>query len=320
MEPGGEQGHFAQHFQHQPCCRFGGAVAGKHGLFRGGAEPHRAQSRHTADEAIHQHGQAFQRAAQKNTAQPGDVEPAQLGEHVQRVSGIGPIPRNAPPDGIQLAGKPRVGKARAPACHPLHGLTQQNRSHGAGGGGVANAHLPRGQQLHPRRLLRPDKPDARRNGIHRLLAGHGRAGGEIRRPGGNAAVLHSGHRLPGHAKVHRHHFAAGRFCHLADTGAPGGKVLGHGPGHALVRLAHALRHHAVVGAEHQHGPAGKRQLCRAGQGGGILQHGLQPAQPAQRLGQAGPVSMGGGAGGLVRPGDPGKKLFQFKLCHWSCSS
>ena len=80
---------------------------------------------------------------------------------------------------------------------------------------------------------------------------------------------------------------------------PHGKVFGHGTGHFLPGLAHALRHHAVIRAEHHHHPAGKIKLRAAGKGGGILQHGLQPAQPAQRLCKAGPVGMCRRAGSFV---------------------
>ena len=113
--------------------------------------------------------------------------------------------------------------------------------------------------------------------------------------------------------------AAGRFCHLADARPPRRKVFGHGAGHALVGLAHALGHDAVVRAEHEDGPAVKGELRRAGQGGGVFQQGFQCAQPAQRLGQAGPVGVCGRAGGLAGRGDGGEKLFQFRFGHGVCS-
>ena len=277
-----------------------------------------AQRRHPADEAIHQHGQAFQRTAQKNTAQPGDVKPAQLGEHIQRVSGIGLIPRNAPPDGIQLAGKPRVGKARTTACHPLHGLTQQNRSHGAGGGGVANAHLAGGDE--PVAVVRqlPGKGNARPNGLHGLRPAHGRANRKVCCAGCNAAVSHAGHRFARDAHIHGQHVTMGGAGHLANTGAAHGEVLSHGTGHFLPGLAHALRHHAVVGTEHQHGPAVKAQRRAAGKGGGVFQQGLQRTQPAQGLCKAGPVGVGRRPGGFVRQRDGSKQGFQFRFGHFCC--
>ena len=139
--------------------------------------------------------------------------------------------------------------------------------------------------------------------------------GEVLRPGSDAAVDHTGHQVPGHAHVHGHDLAPGRFGHLADTGPPGSKVFGHGAGHALVGLAHALRHHAVVGAEHQHGPVGKIKLGRAGQRGGFFQQRFQRTEAAQGFCEAGPVGVGGGAGRFVGRGDGGKKLIQFRFCH-----
>ena len=118
-------------------------MAGKHRLGRRGAEPHRAQSRHAADKTIHQNGHTLQRAAQKHAAQPGNIKPAQLGQHIQRVSGIGLAAGNAAPDRINLAGKPCIRKPGPASGHALHGGTQQHACHGAGGCGVANAHLPR---------------------------------------------------------------------------------------------------------------------------------------------------------------------------------
>ena len=139
-------------------------------------------------------------------------------------------------------------------------------------------------------------------GIHRFGAGHGRAFGKVRSSGSNAVVQHAGHRRTGDAHIHRQHIAVRRLRHPADAGAPCGKVLGYGAGHALVGLAYTLRHHTVVRAEHRHRPAGKIKLCRAGQRGGILQHRLQRTQPAQGLGKACPVGVGGGAGSFVRRG------------------
>ena len=294
-------------------------MAGEHGLGGGGAEPHRAQGRHPADETIHQDGQVFQCAAKEDPAQPGDVKAAQFGQHVQRVGSIGLVAGDAAPDGVQLAGQPGVGKARAPPGHDLDGLAEQDRRHSAGRGGVADAHLAGGEQLVPLRLLRPHQFDARRDGLHSLGAGHGGALGEVCRSGGDAAGDDARHRCACHAHVHRHDLAAGRFCHLANARPPRRKVFGHGAGHALVGLAHALGHDAVVRAEHEDGPAVKGELRRAGQGSGVFQQGLQCAQPAQRLGQAGPVGVCGRAGGLAGRSDGGEKLFQFRFGHGVCS-
>ena len=316
MQSGGKQGCFAQRVQHKPGGRLGGAVTGKHGLCRSRAQPHGAQRRHPADKPIHQHGHTRQRSAQKHPAQPGDIKAAQFAQYVQYVIGVGGIAGDAPPDGVHLAGKPCIGKPRTAPGHGLHRLCQQHGGYGAGGGGVANAHLAGGHKSVALGGKLPDQGDAPANGLHCLGAGHGRAFGKVRSPGGNAAVPHAGYRRTGNAQIHRQHIAVRRLCHPAYAGAPRSKVLGYGAGHALVGLAYALRHHAVVCTEHRHRPAGKIKLRRAGQRSGIFQQGLQCAQPTQGLGKAGPVGMGGGAGGFVRRGDSSKQLHQFSFGHF----
>ena len=66
MQPGGEKRGLAQCIQHQTGGRLRGTVTGKHRFGRGRAQPHGAQGRHAADEAVHYHGHAFQRTAQKD--------------------------------------------------------------------------------------------------------------------------------------------------------------------------------------------------------------------------------------------------------------
>ena len=291
-------------------------MAGKHGLCRCRAQPHGAQCCYPADETVHQHGNTRQRPAQEHPAQPGDIKAAQLAQYVQGVIRVGTVAGNAPPDGVHLVGKPCIGKPRAPPGHGLHRLCQQHGSHGAGGGSVANAHLAGGHQPVALGGKLPGQGDASANGLHRLGACHGGAFGKVRSSGGNAAVPHAGHRRTGNAHIHRQHIAVRRLRHPADAGAPRGKVFGYGAGHALVGLAYALRHHTIVRAEHRHRPAGKIKLHRSGQPSGILQQGLQRTQPAQGLGKACPVGMGGGAGGFVRRGDGSKQLHQFSFGHF----
>lgn len=82
------------------------------------------------------------RAAQKHAAESGDIQPAQLGQNIQRIVGLRPIDRHAAPDGVDFARQPRVGKARAAPGHALHGLTQKRRRHGAGRRRIADALRP----------------------------------------------------------------------------------------------------------------------------------------------------------------------------------
>ena len=291
-------------------------MACKHSLCRRRAQPHGAQRGHSADKAICQHRHTGQCTAQKHTAQARDIKAAKLCKNIQCVFRVRLIAKDAAADGIHLAGKPFVREARTAPGHKLHGLAQQHCRHRAGGGGIANAHFTGGDEPVAILCQFPGKGNALPNGLHRLSPAHGRALGKIRRACGNAAAAHAGHRFACHAHIHGQNIAVGRAGHLAHTGTPHGKVFGHGTGHFLPGLAHALRHHAVIRAEHHHHPAGKIKLRTAGKGGGILQHGLQPAQPAQRLCKAGPVGVCRRTGGFVGRGDTRQKCIQFRFGHF----
>ena len=290
-------------------------MACKNSLGRCRAEPDSAERRHTADETVGQHRHTFQRTAEEDAAEPGNIETAQLRQHVQCIGRVGLIFCDAAMDGVDLPGKPLVRKARAPARHHFDGLAQQHSSHGAGCRGVSDAHLTGSQQADARFLLLLHQPDAPADGLHSFSPAHSRAEGEVRCAGGDAAVEDARDRVARDAHIHRHHLAPGGLCHPADAGAAGGEVLSHGAGHAAVGLADALGHHTVIGAEHQHRPAGNIQLCAAGEGGGVLDGRFQSAQPAQRLCKAGPVGVRRRPGGFVRRRDGRTEGGEFCLSH-----
>ena len=290
-------------------------MAGENGLFRRGAEPHRAQRRHAADESVHHDGQPFERTAEKHAAQPGNIKAAQRRQHPQRVRGVWVVAGNAAFYRIYFALQSCIGKSRAAPGHLGHRAAQQHAGHGAGRRCVADAHLPRRQQLCAVLLLRAHQRDARGDGLHGLCAGQGRAGGKVSRARSNAAVRRAGHGCARNAHIDGHDVAVGRSGHTADAGAAGGEVLSHGAGHAAVGLADALGHHTVIGAEHQHRPAGNVQLCAAGEGGGVLDGRFQSAQPAQRLCKAGPVGVRRRPGGFVRRRDGRTEGGEFCLSH-----
>jgi len=85
------EGWQAQLVQHQPPRRLGGDMAGQHGPPCLRPQPHRTQRRHGADEAVHQDGKAVLRPAQKHPTQPGQVQPAHLGQYVHRIGGVGAV-------------------------------------------------------------------------------------------------------------------------------------------------------------------------------------------------------------------------------------
>ena len=66
---------------------------------------------------------------------------------------MGPVHLQRPFDGGHLAAQPFIGKARTPAGDRGRLLPQQGAQQGAGGGGVADAHLPGGQQSEARLFL-----------------------------------------------------------------------------------------------------------------------------------------------------------------------
>ena len=315
MQICGDQRFFVQRRQHALRSGLAGRVAGEDSLCCRRAEPHGAERSHAADEAVHEGGHIFQRTAKEHTAQPGNIKASQLCQHVQRVGGVGVVDSDTALNGVDLAAQSRVRQPRAAPGHLGSGAVKQHGGHGARRRCIADAHFSGRQQLNALRLLRTDKRNARRDGLHGLGAGHGRTLCKVPRAGGDAAVHHAGHGCARDAHVDGHDGATGSGGHPADTGAPRGKVHRHGAGDAGVGLADALCHDAVVSAEHEHRAAAEVELCAAGQRGGVLQHRFQLSQSTQRLCQCRPVGVGGGAGGLVRRGDGFEQGFQFGFGH-----
>ena len=75
-------------------------MACKNSLGRCRAEPDSAERRHTADEAVGQHRHTFQRTAEEDAAEPGNIETAQLCQHVQCIGRVGLIFCDAAMDGV----------------------------------------------------------------------------------------------------------------------------------------------------------------------------------------------------------------------------
>ena len=175
MQLCGDKRFFAQRVQHNMCGWLAGYMAGENGLFRRGAEPHRAQRRHAADESVHHDGQPFERTAQKHAAQPGNIKAAQRRQHPQRVRGVGVVAGNAAFYRIYFAVQSCAGKSRTAPGHLGHRAAQQHAGHGAGRRCISDAHFPRRQQLCAVLLLRAHQRDARGDGLHGLCAGHSRA-------------------------------------------------------------------------------------------------------------------------------------------------
>ena len=60
VQIGGDKRFFIEFFQYQAGGRLAGNMAGKHSFGRSRAQPHSAQRRHAADEAIHKDRYIFQ--------------------------------------------------------------------------------------------------------------------------------------------------------------------------------------------------------------------------------------------------------------------
>ena len=116
MQARRNKGFFVQSVQHHLCGRFGGAVACKNSLGRRRAEPDSAERRHTADEAVGQRRHTFQRTAEEDAAEPGNIETAQLRQHVQCIGRVGLIFCDAAMDASIFRASP---SSERPAPRPV---------------------------------------------------------------------------------------------------------------------------------------------------------------------------------------------------------
>ena len=158
-------------------------MAGENCFFRIFTNTNRAEGRHAADKTIHDDWHAIQRTAEEHAAKSGDIQPAELAQHIQRVIRIRLIDGNAALNGADFPLQPLIGQSRAASGHPFDILMQQNRRNRAGRGRVADAHFARRQQRKAHLLPVADEVHADFNRRQRLFTCHRRALREIRRAG-----------------------------------------------------------------------------------------------------------------------------------------
>ena len=189
-----------------------------------------------------------------------------------------------------------------PVPRPVTALTGRpvkTDGQGRGRGGVADAHVTRGDDVHPGGGGRFGPLHPHQQGLQGLLPGHGRLLGHIA-----GAIGH----FPGNelrdlgeivvdADVHHLHPGPGLAGQDVDAGAAPEEVVDHLIGDVLGIGAHPFGHHAVVRGKHHH-PFGLQVRH------GVLADGhvagrqlLQPAQAARGLGE--------GVQALLGPGQPG---------------
>jgi len=282
-----------------------GPVAGQKRFFSIGAQPHRQQSGGGRNGPVQDHRDLSGGTAQVKSCHRRNVKPTHLTENVHWIAGVGPVDLQGPLHRLALARQPRVRQSGPPAHRLLGGETQQGAGHRRRGGGVANAHLPGGQEGIPILRQLPGQGEAHGQGPLRRLPRHGRAFRHVLgAPLQHHAGAHAGWRVPpGHAQIHREHLGPGRPGHVAHGGAPLPHSLGYRPGDLLAGLGDPLGHHAVVGAEHRHGLPAQVQVRTAGHSGHSDQQVLQPAQPPEGLGNGVPPAAGRLHGPPVRRGD-----------------
>ena len=208
---------------------------------------------------------------------------------------------DGPPDGRYLALKPRPRQPGAPAGHLLHRLVQQQGGQRAGGGGVADAHLPGGDELVPRLDALARQVDAHLDHGPGLLPGHGRTLGDVAGAPAQLAVQHRRMiHLGEHPHVHRNHLGPRHPGHLVDVAGAPGDAQGHRRGNRGVGLGDPLGHHPVVRTQHQHTLALGLHLGGAQQPGHAGHHILQLPQTIEGLGYLVPMGAALGHGRLIQ--------------------
>ncbi|MNP15154.1 hypothetical protein D3C76_1075000 [compost metagenome] len=178
---------------------------------------------------------------------------------------------------------------------------QQGAGQGAGGGGVADAHLTADIEVGPGRNGALDAGAAGLQGDQALCGGHRRFPGEVRRAGPHLQVQHAGQRFQRHGGAQVHQFQGGAQAarQHADGGPTPDEVAQHLAGHRLRVGGYALLHHAMVAGEHgEPGAIDARPfatlLGRQGNG-----EAFQLAEGATRLGQLVLAGLGLGSGDRV---------------------
>ena len=159
-----------------------------------------------------------------------------------------------PVDHRHLVAPDRVLDAGAPAGDRRHRLAGEDCGQGRGGGGVADAHVPGGQGVHPGGggLFRHFHPH--QEGLKGLIPGEGRFLGHIAGAVGHLPVDEFGDvaEIVVDPDIHHRHPGPGMPGQGIDPGAPPEKVEDHLVGDFLGIGAHPFGHHPMIRGEDHH--------------------------------------------------------------------
>ena len=276
----------------------------EHEVRAGRVQPVSAQRRQRADDPVDHHRQPVIRCSDIAAGERRDIEAADLRDDIYGVGRIGLIQRERRLNDFLLMDEPFVRQAAALAHDFVRGQAGERHAAGAGGTGVADAHLAVAQQFVAFFLAQPHHVDAGQDALDGLLAGHGRAFREVVRTVRDVAVDHEGAVHPSlDPDIHDLQVRAGIVGQHAHAGHAFGDVLRVIAGHLLGRACHALLDDAVVRREDEHAALLRRVDHLAGDARHLDRDGLEPPEAAQGLQKPVVAFFRGFDGRPVRAGD-----------------
>ena len=138
------------------------------------------KSGRTGDESVDDRRTVTRRGAQHGPGQHPDLETADFGKQVEAVFRVRIVNFNRPAHHVDLMGQSRVVQAGAPAGGHLWVGAGHDRSYGTGGSGIADAHVPEGDEVGAFGDLIVGGRYPGFDALDGVLAGHRRPGGDIR--------------------------------------------------------------------------------------------------------------------------------------------
>ena len=271
---------FAQCAHHRLIGRFP-AQYGRQDHFRyPGIDPRGDQRRYGGDHPVRDRRDTVCQSAEIRAGHPGDLIPAQLGEHVDRILRIRPVDPDRLLNRGGLSFQSGVRQARPPSGHCPHGQIQQGGGHCAGGRRVSDAHFPDHRDLISPVPKIPDHILSCLQCLFRLLPGHGGPFCDIGRalsdpPADRPLYFRQ------HAHIDRQYVRVRFLCHQVDVAGPFRDAFCHQRRYFAAGLADAFPDHAVIAAEHQRAAFPDPHVWRLLNARDLYDQILQPAQGMQ---------------------------------------
>ena len=214
---------------------------------RGGCEPDGDERRRARDEAVEQDGKAIRGGAQHEAGKHRDLEPADRGEDAERVGGIRRLQRERTPDRLDLARESVVVESRSPSADGGCVDAEEDGGQRARRRRVADAHLADPEQVDAVGGQLVGELDACDDSRDRLVARHGRPGGEAHGARAEPQCPHRSLRNRSRdTRVDDDEPRAGATREDVDRGAAGDEVGDHLRGHLLRIRRDALGRDAVI--------------------------------------------------------------------------